>query len=162
MADTRMGSDEGKQMRFDRPPPEPLASAIGFLLAWNGQRIGHVFDEELASLGLRKQHFGVLTLLAAEPGISQQALVERSMIDPSSMVALLDQLEDQGIVERRPNPVDRRKHAVELTALGRQTLGRARRSAARTAERVLKPLDEDERDELQRLLRKLAGVEGDD
>ena len=143
-------------VRFDRRPPEPLASAVGFLLSWNGQRTAHLFTEALAPLELRPPHFGVLTLIDAEPGSTQQELVARSMIDPSSMVGLIDELEERGLAERRRHPSDRRKHAVYLTGDGRKTLGEARKAAMRTAQEVLAPLDEPEREELRRLLRKLA------
>jgi MarR family transcriptional regulator, lower aerobic nicotinate degradation pathway regulator len=146
-------------MRFDRPPPEPLASAPGFLLSWNGQRTAHTFAEALKPLGLRPQHFGVLTLIASEPGSTQQELVDRSMIDPSSMVAVIDELEELGLAERRPHPSDRRKHAVHLTARGTETLDRARASAMQTAKDVFAPLEPEERETLRRLLRKLAGFE---
>lgn len=147
-------------MRFDRPPPEPLASAPGFLLSWNGQRTAHAFAAALKPLGLRPHHFGVLTLIDADPGATQQELVDRSMIDPSSMVAVIDELEQLGLAERRPHPSDRRKHAVHLTDEGRRTLKRARAAAMRTAEELFAPLDAKERELLRELLRKLAGVEG--
>ena len=146
-------------MRFDDPPPEPLASAPGFLLSWNGQRTAHKFATALAPLGLRPHHFGVMTLIDTNPGSAQQQLVTRSMIDPSSMVAVIDELEQLGLAERRPHPQDRRKHAVHLTPRGRGSLQRARVVAARTAEEVLGPLDAGEREALTLLLRKLAGVE---
>jgi DNA-binding MarR family transcriptional regulator len=147
-------------MRFDRPPPEPLASAPGFLLSWNGQRTAHTFAEALKPLGLRPHHFGVLTLIATEPGSTQQELVDRSMIDPSSMVAVIDELEELGLAERRLHPSDRRKHAVHLTERGTETLDRARASAMETVKELFAPLDPEERETLRRLLRKLAGVEG--
>src|SRR4051812_33511380 len=109
-------------MRFDQAPPEPLASAPGFLLSWNGQRIAHYFAAALAPLGLRPPQFGILTLVDRVPGSTQRELVERSMIDPSTMVALIDELEELGFAERRPHPQDRRKHAVYLTTQGRRTL----------------------------------------
>ena len=146
-------------VRFDRPPPEPLASAVGFLLSWNGQRTAHLFTEALAPLELRPPHFGVLTLIDAEPGSTQQDLVDRSMIDPSSMVGLIDELEERGLAERRRHPTDRRKHAVYLTAAGRERLAEARQAAMRMAQEVLAPLDDAEREELRGLLRKLAGLE---
>ncbi len=146
-------------MRFEGPPPEPLASAPGFLLSWNGQRTSFMFAAALEPLGLRPHHFGVLTLIDAHPGTTQQQLVHRSLIDPSSMVAVIDELEELGLAERRPHPTDRRKHAVHLTEAGRETLGRARESAASFAEKLLAPLDGKERETLRRLLRKLAGIE---
>jgi DNA-binding MarR family transcriptional regulator len=145
-------------MRFDQPPPEPLASALGFLLSWNGQRIAALFARSLEPLGLRPPHFGLLTLIDAEPGRTQQELVSSSMIDPSSMVAILDDLEGRGLVERRQNPTDRRKHAVHLTRRGTSTLARARKVATSLADEALTPLDADEQETLRYLLRKLAGV----
>src|SRR4051795_1541745 len=131
-------------MRFDQPPPEPLASAPGFLLSWNGQRIARTFAAALEPLGLRPQHFGVLTLIDANPGSAQRNLGEGSMIDASTMVAVIDELEAGGLAERRPHPDDRRKRAVHLTAKGRRTLGRAREVAIRTAQDVFAPLDASE------------------
>jgi DNA-binding MarR family transcriptional regulator len=147
-------------MRFEQPPPEPLASAVGFLLSWNGHRIAYEFATALQPLGLRPPHFGVLTLIDAKPGSTQQELVGQSMIDPSSMVGVIDELESLGLAERRTHPTDRRKRAVHLTARGRRKLERARAVAVGTAESVLARLDAGERETLRRLLRKLAGVEG--
>lgn len=146
-------------MRFDRPPPEPLASAPGFLLSWNGRRTAHLFAAALEPLGLRPPHFGVMTLIDSEPGLTQQDLADRSLIDPSSMVMVVDELEELGLAERRAHPGDRRKHAVHLSAAGRNTLKRARAAAIATAKDVLEPLDRTEVETLRLLLRKLAGVE---
>ena len=146
-------------MRFDRPPPEPLASAPGFLLSWNGRRTATIFAEALEPLGLRPPHFGVLRLIDADPGLTQQELAGRSLIDPSSMVAVVDELEELGYAERRTHPADRRKHAIHLTADGRRMLERAQTVAIETTKEILAPLTADEIDELRLLLRKLAGVE---
>jgi DNA-binding MarR family transcriptional regulator len=146
-------------VRFDRPPPEPLASAPGFLLSWNGRRTAHEFAQALEPLGLRPPHFGVMTLIDTDPGLTQQELAERSLIDPSSMVAVVDELEELGYAERQLHPGDRRKHAVHLTAAGKETLKRARAAAMQTARDILAPLDAGEVETLRTLLRKLAGAE---
>jgi DNA-binding MarR family transcriptional regulator len=146
-------------MRFNDPPPEPLASAPGFLLSWNGQRMAYQFGAALEPLGLGKHHFGVLTLIDSHPGIAQQELAKRSLIDPSSMVAVIDELERMGLAERRQDPEDRRRRAVHLTEEGRRTLQRAREVAIETAREVFAPLDEREVKTLTKLLRKLARVE---
>jgi DNA-binding MarR family transcriptional regulator len=146
-------------MRFDVPPPEPLASAPGFLLSWNGQRTAHLFAAALEPLGLRPPHFGLLTLIDAHPGLAQQELVDQSLIDPSSMVAVIDELEELGLAERRTHPGDRRKHAVYLTDNGRRTLQQAREVAIETAKEMFAALTAREVETLRRLLRKLAGVE---
>src|SRR3954452_18883390 len=139
-------------MRFEGRPPEPLASAPGFLLSWNGQRIAALFAAALEPLGLRPPHFGVMTLIEAHPGSTQQELVSASLIDPSSMVAMIDELEAAALAERRPHPSDRRKHSVHLTKRGRSTLGRARKAAGATLEEVFEPLDAGERETLRKLL----------
>lgn len=146
-------------MRFDRPPPEPLASAPGFLLSWNGQRIAHNFGEALQPLGLRPHHFGVLTLISVHPGSTQQEIGESSMIDPSSMVSIIDELEELGLAERRPHSGDRRKHSVHLSEPGVKTLEQARGAAVKTARDMFGRLDAEERETLQSLLRKLTGLE---
>jgi DNA-binding MarR family transcriptional regulator len=145
-------------MRFEQPPPEPLASALGFLISWNGQRMAYKFAAALEPLELRPPHFGVLRLIDASPGSTQQALVDRSMIDPSSMVGIIDELESLGLAERRSHPTDRRKRAVHLTVKGRRTLERAQKLAMQSTEEVLAPLSAGERKTLQELLRKLAGL----
>jgi DNA-binding MarR family transcriptional regulator len=139
-------------------PPEPLASATGFLLSWNGQRMAARFAAALEPLGLRPPHFGVLTLLDAEPGRAQQELVTRSMIDPSTMVKVIDELESLGLAERRVDPDDRRKRAVHLTPDGARTLERARKVANATVDEALAALTADERETLRVLLRKAAGL----
>jgi DNA-binding MarR family transcriptional regulator len=145
-------------MRFDNPPPEPLASAPGFLLSWNGQRTAAFFAQSLQSLGLHPRHFGVMSLIESHPGMTQRELVKGSLIDPSSMVAVIDELEEMGLAERRPHPGDRRKHAVHLTGKGKRTLQRARKAAAALAEELFAPLDAEELETLRLLLRKLAGL----
>ena len=146
-------------MRFDQPPPEPLASATGFLLSWNGRRTAAGFAEALEAVDLSPPVFGVMNLIAARPGQTQRELVAGSLVDASTMVAVLDELERAGLAERRTHPSDRRKHAVHLTVKGKRTLERARQIATRFADDLLDPLDADERETLRLLLRKLAGVD---
>ena len=144
--------------RFSNPPPEPLASATGFLLSWNGRRTSEGFAQALGPLGLGPPQFGILNLIDAHPGVTQQQLVSESLIDPSSMVAVIDELEKLGLAQRRKHPDDRRKHAVHLTPKGKRTLARAREVATKFADDLLAPLDAAEQETLRQLLRKLAGV----
>ena len=154
-----MPDDAPHDSRLPGPPPEPLASATGFLLSWMGRKTASGFATALQPLGLRPPQFGILRLIETHPGLTQQELVSGSLIDPSSMVAVIDELEDLGLAERRKHPEDRRKHAVHLTAKGKRTLGRAERVASDFADDLLAPLDATEQEKLRVLLRKLAGVE---
>jgi DNA-binding MarR family transcriptional regulator len=140
-------------------PPAALGDYTGFLMNWCAARSRGAFAAELERLGLRAQEFAVLSVIAAEPGLTQQALVEATGVDPSTMVQVLDSLQDAGLAERRPHATDRRKRAVHLTEEGEATLGRARRAATRVGEATFAPLSEDERTQLHGLLRKLAGLD---
>src|SRR5689334_19448272 len=79
-----------------------LIKHTGFLLA----RMGHVaakqFSERIAQLGLTMRMWGALNVLDAEGETTQQFLGKSTGIDPSSMVATIDDLEARGLVERRP------------------------------------------------------------
>lgn len=128
----------------------------GFLLA----RMGHVaakqFAGRLDELGLTTRMWGALNVLDAEGALTQQALGKCTGIDPSSMVATVDDLESAGLVERRRHPSDRRAHAIHITEQGRETLIRGRHLAGRAQEDLLAPLDPEERKQLHELLLRLV------
>ncbi|MBV8735083.1 MAG: MarR family transcriptional regulator, partial [Solirubrobacterales bacterium] len=77
-------------------------------------------------------------------------------IDPSTMVATIDDLEARGLVERRPHPSDRRAHALHLTEEGREVLGRGRQVARTAEDDLLAPLSPEDRKTLHELLLRLA------
>jgi DNA-binding MarR family transcriptional regulator len=122
--------------------------------------LGHVaakqFSERIAELGLTTRMWGALNVLDAEGETTQQFLGKCTGIDPSSMVATIDDLEARGLVQRRPHPSDRRAHALHLTEEGREVLARGRRLARGAQEDLLAPLDAEERKTLHNLLLRLA------
>ncbi len=79
---------------------------------------GPIVDE----FGVTPGQFGVLTLIDANPGLTQSALAKAVGIERSTMVAVIDALERRGLVERRPSPVDRRSYALVLSPGGRTVL----------------------------------------
>src|SRR5712691_11409595 len=140
-------------------PPAVLTKHLGFMLTWAGRRSAGRFAERLAPLGIHPRHFGVMLLIDARPGLTQHELGGAAAIDPSSMVGVLDELEERGLAERRSHPDDRRKRTVHLTAKGKRVLEQAREQAERAGREHFEPLTAAERKELGRLLRKLAGVD---
>lgn len=140
-------------------PPAALARHTGFLLNWVAARSRRRFATALEQEGLHPRDFSVLSVIARDPGVTQQTLGESAGVDPSTMVAILDVLEERGFAERRPHETDRRKRAVHLTEEGRRTLARAGRLAARVNDEVFGALSPAERGELDRLLRKLSGAD---
>ena len=142
-------------------PPEALGEYTGFLLTWVAARGRDQFATAMAELDLRPPHFGLLTVIAAHPGATQQELVEATAIDPSTMVQIIDELEAAGLAERHVHEHDRRKRAIHLTPAGTQLLRRARKVVGRVAGDLFGALNEDERATLHALLRKLAGLDVD-
>jgi DNA-binding MarR family transcriptional regulator len=110
----------------------------------------------LDDLGLTTRMWGALNVLDAEGAITQQKLGKCTGIDPSSMVATIDDLEAAGLVERRQHPSDRRAHALHITDRGRTTLERGGELARRAQEDLLAPLSAEERRQLHDLLYRLA------
>ncbi len=119
-------------------------------------------ESVLAGVGLRPRHLIALTLLRDHGEISQTALAGRLRLDRSNLVGLLNELEADGLVERRRSAADRRRHDVALTTAGRETLARAEFALAAVEDEVFAALDAEERETLYGLLqRATAGVVGD-
>ena len=133
-----------------------LMRHTGFLISRMGMVAQKRFSERLESLELNTRMWGALNVLDAEGAISQHTLGKCVGIDPSSMVATIDELEQRGLVERRRHPTDRRAHALHLTEKGRRTLARGRELARSAQEDLLAPLNADEREQLHGLLLRLA------
>jgi DNA-binding MarR family transcriptional regulator len=139
------------------PIPNELGEFPGYLLARLGEASRRRFQKALEPERLHPRDFGVMTMVAAQPGMSQQQLHEKTAIDPSSMVAVIDELEARGLAERRPHPEDRRTRAIFLTDNGQEALARVRVLAANLQREFFGALTAEERKTLHALLKKLAG-----
>ena len=133
---------------------------VAYLLVQLGFHAARKFSELLAPLGLEPRQFGMLTQLAANEGKSQQAIGELMGLNPTRMVFLVDELEKQGLVERRRNPADRRSYALYLTGQGREKLREARRASAAHEREITTALTDAQRAELADLLRRVADEQG--
>lgn len=135
----------------DRAP-----STLAFLLSQVGIYASKQFARRIAELGLQPPLFRILNVVDAAEGQSQQAIGEAIQVPPSRMVALVDDLEEQRLVERRADPNDRRIHALHLTGEGRELLARGREIAAEHERELTRGLDPDERKRLLGLLQKIV------
>ena len=137
-------------------PTRGTADQTGFLLQRAHRRLRAAHNEALRPLGLSIAHVAVAGLLADHGDLSQRQLLETMDADKSTMVNLIDELESQGLVERRRDPHDRRAHAVHLTDAGRRRLVGVGELVARIENDFLAPLSMRERSRLNDLLRRLA------
>ncbi|MFF8884053.1 MarR family winged helix-turn-helix transcriptional regulator [Streptomyces flaveolus] len=127
--------------------------SLGLLLAWHGKIADMRMRRALSSAGFTPRHARALTLLRSGP-LSQQALIDLLGTDPSSMVALLTTLEDDGLVCRRRDPADRRRHIVEITPEGATALASLETSLAAADNELFAALSDEERSLLRTLLAK--------
>jgi DNA-binding MarR family transcriptional regulator len=131
-----------------------------FLLAQLGAHAASQFTERLGVLELTPADAGILRLLRVEAGPSQQELATRLRIHPSRLVAILDDLEKRGFVERRANPDDRRLYSLHLAQAGGEALERIGRVAREHQDALLSALSREERDQLANLLLRIADQQG--
>lgn len=135
--------------RIDRAPT--------WLLSRAHARAQAIRLEVFAAAGSSGYLSRLLASLADEGAASQIELSRRTGIDPSDVVAAVNDLESRRFVKRRRDPHDARRNVVTLTRAGRDELARLDAVVADIQERFLAPLSESERRQLQRILVKLAG-----
>jgi DNA-binding MarR family transcriptional regulator len=141
--------------KIEPPVPDQPPRSVGFLISQLGFFSSKRFAEALEPVGIGPREFLLLRFVAASAGQSQQALAERLGVPASRMVALVDDLEESGLVERRSDPDDRRVRGLHLTEKGAKTLERAAQVAIEYEQGLCSSLDGDERDQLIELLQKI-------
>jgi DNA-binding MarR family transcriptional regulator len=138
------------------PVAAELAASSGFLLT----RLGFGFKTQAIAraeaAGFEVYDYGVLAMLAEGVRQTQATIADALGVDPSRLVALLDSLEDRGLVTRQRDPQDRRRHVVSITREGTRALGRLRELVVEYENEFLAPLDADDRAQLHALLGRLA------
>jgi len=139
------------------PVPPSLAGRPGALLVIAARTGQELASRRLAPMGLSVRLCGVLNLLAEGP-ISQQAVGEQLGIDRTTVVELIDELEQQGVVVRRRNPADRRSYALTLTPKGQTVQKRAARVFDAAADEFFDALEPAERQVLLDMLRRLISA----
>lgn len=141
----------------DVTPSQPLvdySNRLGFLMAQAHRALQCAMDAELAPLGLTIAQFGTLTILAAHPGLSSAELSRQCCVSPQSTAALVQRLEAEGCLCRRPHPLHGRVIELRITAKGRRLLYRASAVVDRLERDLLLGwLSAEEQDHLRQVLR---------
>jgi DNA-binding MarR family transcriptional regulator len=136
-----------------------FAPTTGMLLVKLGRVAEARFKEALKPTELTPKHLGVLFEVRANP-TSQQLLCETIDVDASKLVGILNDLEDDGLIVRRRDPNDRRRHIVELTKEAQTRLAKAEKVAKSVEEEFFAGLNDDERAQLRLLLARVADATG--
>ena len=139
-------------------PAEPVD--LGFLLSQVGDYSQRFFGRLIEPLGLRASHVGVLRAIHAANGSTQRELGERLGIFPSNLVKLVDELQSRALVERTQREGDRRSYRLILTADGERTLREIVTKVQEHQNVLCSLLSSAERQELRRLLRRIADEQG--
>ena len=134
----------------------PPFLGVAFMLSSLGYAISRRFHDVLRPLELEPGEFALLRAVSANEGEAQNALAERLHISPSWMVAIVDDLEKRGLLERRPHARDRRVRNLHLTPAGKKLLRQAERQALQFDSTVSGSLNETELQQLLDLLEQVA------
>jgi DNA-binding MarR family transcriptional regulator len=130
-----------------------LPGLIGYQLRLAQRAIFADFAEAVQDAGISPGLFGILVIIDANTGLTQQALANAAHLDRSSVVTVIDKLEHRGLVERRA--ADRRSNGLYLTGAGAALLRRLKRKVALHERRVVANLTEREREQLVSLLQRI-------
>jgi DNA-binding MarR family transcriptional regulator len=114
------------------------------------------FADAMADSGISPGQIGVLLLVAANPGVNQTTVGNALGIDRSTLVSMLDRLEERKVIARTPSPRDRRSHALLLTAQGQEFLTTLLPRLDKHEQRIAARLSTPERATLIGLLRRIS------
>ncbi|HTU86521.1 MAG TPA: MarR family transcriptional regulator [Solirubrobacteraceae bacterium] len=138
--------------------PADAEEHVGFLLRLAYQRASANVTEAVGPSGLTPMQFQTLRRLEHRGRMTQNELGRSVGMPPANIHSIVRRLRARGLVRVRPSARDRRLTFIELTALGRRTLRRVIPAADGANAVTLAALTEDERNELMKSLRKLAGA----
>ncbi|MFJ9175224.1 MarR family winged helix-turn-helix transcriptional regulator [Streptomyces sp. NPDC102360] len=148
-------------MSASSPPPTApgvIRDLPSWLLGRAAARGRALVADALAEQGLKMWHHVVLSAVSERGPVAQADLVRGVGLDPKDMVGVLNDLQAAGLVERAPDPRDRRKNAVTVTADGARLVDTCAVAARAAGDELLAPLSAAERERFMDMLRRVAGV----
>src|SRR4051794_39489143 len=117
-----------------------------------GRITTHRFTEALEPFGIRPRHVAALIELRDSGQVTQQSLCGQLHVDPTNLVAILNELEQRGLATRRRDPEDRRRHIVEVSKKGLAMIEKASEVMDGVEEELVEGLDSGEREQLEAAL----------
>ena len=128
-------------------PPYELICSTAHLLKRLGMELKEAYREAFEAAGASPFHYSVLAVLEESPRETQATIADSLGYDRSWLVGLLDELEELGLIERKRDPADRRRHVVTLQPAGKQKLAELRAISKGVEDEFLAPLDPEQRAE---------------
>lgn len=135
---------------------QELVASSGFLLARLGLSFKSKAVAQIEEEGFEAHQYSVLAMLGEGVRETQATIANALDLDPSRLVAVLDSLEQDGLVTRQRDPQDRRRHVVSITPAGTQQLEKLRSITKQLEDEFLAPLSTEERARFHGLLQQLA------
>ncbi|MEU2787965.1 MarR family winged helix-turn-helix transcriptional regulator [Streptomyces sp. NPDC007100] len=136
--------------------PARIRALPSWLLGRAAARGHRLVAEALAEEGMRMMHHAVLSAVGELGPVSQAELGRSTGIDPKDMVAVVNDLQADGLVTRTPDPKDRRKNAVGISPAGERRLRRTEKLGDRANEELTAALTPAEREQLMALLARVV------
>jgi MarR family transcriptional regulator, transcriptional regulator for hemolysin len=126
--------------------------SLGYLMHWGGRLLRRLADRRLKAIGLSSAHLPVINALIDNPARSQKALAEIAAIEQPTMAAMLARMERDRLIERRPDPDDKRSALYSLTPATRRKIGAIRHAVEEVNREALSGLPEAQRPQFRRQL----------
>ncbi|UMP00776.1 MarR family winged helix-turn-helix transcriptional regulator [Amycolatopsis sp. EV170708-02-1] len=140
--------------------PARIRALPSWLLGRAAARGHRLVAEALAREGLRMMHHAVLASVAELGPVSQADLGRTLRVDPKDMVAIVNDLHREGLIARTPDPADRRKNAISISAAGSRRLRRTEKLGDEANDELTSALTPAERDQLVDLLARIVSPVG--
>jgi DNA-binding MarR family transcriptional regulator len=128
---------------------------LAYLLSDTGRMIRKAFDERARAIGITRPQWRVLARLNREPGIKQAPLADYLEVEPISLSRMIDRMQESGLVERRPDPQDRRAWCLHLTDAAMPIVDDMHELANALHDDMLTGLSAKEQDDLRHSLHKV-------
>ncbi|MGK9051162.1 MarR family winged helix-turn-helix transcriptional regulator [Neorhizobium petrolearium] len=124
--------------------PDPIASDFLEALTKVSRKIRTAFNQQVTAHGLTYPRARALFRLAKKQNMTQSELACDLELEQATMVRLLDRMEENGLIERRPDANDRRVKLIVLTPYGQEQAAMVRSIADRIREQIFQDIDPDE------------------
>ena len=128
---------------------------LGFLLHDVARLLRKRFEQRARDSGLTRTQWHTLAILSKNDGIKQRCLAEELEIEPITLTRILDRLVDQGLVERRPHPTDRRAFLIHICDEALPLLNNMRELGVLTRQEALENISQEEQEHLVQMLQSM-------